>query len=212
MTTRRIVPIVAAIVIVAAAALAIILSSNGTLDPGGSSSAPPVASASAPSGGAAVIDGTPLPPFTSPTNDVAVGQPIPSVTATTMDGQPITIGPGKPTILLFLAHWCSHCQAEVPVVQAWIDAGGLPAELDLIAVSTSLDPAAPNYPPSDWLEAEAWTAPTIEDGDQSIAAAFGLPAFPYWVITDAQGTVEIRLTGELTVEQLDTLVDILTEG
>ena len=225
MTARRLVPIVAVVVIVAAALIAVVLSLNPTPQPGGSSSAPPTASAAAPTAsgsgtasdapepsGGIILEGDPLPEFTNPTDDPAIGLPIPTVSATGIDGQPVSIGPGKPTIVLFLAHWCPHCQREVPLVQDWVDAGGLPPEIDLIAVSTAMDPAAPNYPPADWLAREGWTAPTIEDPDREIATAYGLSAFPYWVVADAAGSVQLRLTGELTVEQLDTIVGILTEG
>ena len=39
-----------------------------------------------------------------------------------------------------------------------------------------------------------------------MAEAYGLPAFPYWVFVDADGTVAGRLTGELTTDQLDEVV------
>ena len=225
MTARRLVPILAIVVIVAAALVAVVLSSNLTPPPGGSSSAPPTESAVAPTApgsgtasdapppsGGIVLEGDPLPEYAGPTDDPAVGLPIPTVSATGMDGQPVSIGPGKPTIVLFLAHWCPHCQREVPLVQDWVDAGGLPPEVDLIAVSTAFDPSAPNYPPADWLAREGWTAPTIEDPDREIATAYGLSAFPYWVIADATGAVQLRLTGEQTVEQLDAIVEILISG
>ena len=65
-----------------------------------------------------------------PADDPAVGQTIPTVTSAprrrcALDG-------GRPKVLLFLAHWCPHCQPEVPLVQAWLDSGGLPADVDLI--------------------------------------------------------------------------------
>ena len=70
---------------------------------------------------------------------------------------------GRPKILLFLAHWCPHCQREVPIVQGWLDAGGLPQNVDLISIATSIDPARPNYPPEAWLTREGWEPTVLVD-------------------------------------------------
>ena len=121
------------------------------------------------------------------------------------DGTAITAD-GTAKLLLFLAHWCPHCQAEVPVVQDWVDAGSLPADVELISVSTAIDPGRPNYPPDAWLDREGWTAPVIVDESGAVADAYGLSAFPFWVFVNADGTVAGRLSGELTPEQLDTVV------
>jgi thiol-disulfide isomerase/thioredoxin len=108
-------------------------------------------------------------------------------------------------VLLFVAHWCPHCQAEVPVVQAWLDSGRLDPSVDLISVATGIDPARPNYPPDAWLAREHWSPPVLVDGDQAVATSYGLKAFPYWVAVDAAGKVVVRATGELTPDQLDAL-------
>jgi thiol-disulfide isomerase/thioredoxin len=190
-------------VIVVAALAAVVLANLGGAGGGGSSDLPSdVPSASVPVGGAPVISGTPLPPLTSPTDDAAIGSVIPTVTA---PGGSIELD-GTPKMLLFLAHWCPHCQAEVPLVQSWVDGGGLPASVELISVSTAIDPDRPNYPPDAWLEREGWTAPVIVDATGSVAEAYGLSAFPFWVFVDADGRVAGRITGELTTEQLDAIV------
>jgi thiol-disulfide isomerase/thioredoxin len=197
---RWLLPTVAIGVVLLAAVGAIFLA-NGT---GGGSSVLPsdLPSASGPAGAGPVISGSPLPPFQSPTSDPAVGSTIPEVTAT---GASISVD-GTAKMLLFLAHWCPHCQSEVPVVQDWVDAGSLPADVELISVSTAIDPGRPNYPPETWLDREGWTAPVITDESGAVADAYGLSAFPFWVFVNADGTVAGRLTGELTPEQLDTVV------
>jgi hypothetical protein len=93
----------------------------------------------------------------------------------------------------------------VPVVQAWLNAGRLPATVELISVATANDPNRPNYPPEAWLAREGWTPPVLVDSDGSIASRYGLTAFPYWVVVDSAGRVVQRLAGELTPEQLDAL-------
>ena len=195
--------VVVGIVVVAAIAAVVLTSGTGG---GGSSDLPSdLPSASTPAAGAPVISGTPLPPFGDPAADPALGEIIPTVTA---PGGSIELD-GQAKVLMFITHWCPHCQAEVPVVQDWVNAGGLPPDVELISVSTAIDPNRPNYPPDAWLEREGWTAPVIVDETGSVADAYGLSAFPYWVFVHADGRVAGRLTGELTTEQLETIISNL---
>jgi thiol-disulfide isomerase/thioredoxin len=197
-----------ALVIVAAAVAAVALApapAPAPAAPSPAGTAPPSgATPASPSNAGANAD---LPAFASTTNDAAVGRPIPEVDGRSFDGTPVRItADGRPKLIVFLAHWCPHCQREVPVVQAWLDAKGMPAGVDLISVATAIDPNRPNYPPDAWLAREHWEVPVIVDADNQIAARYGLTAFPFWVAVAADGTVAQRLTGELTPDQLDALV------
>ena len=159
----------------------------------------------------ALAEGEDLPPLPEAGTDPAIGAPMPTVTGTGMDGRPLTVPTaGRPTMIVYVAHWCPHCQVEVPVVQQWVDGGGLPEGVDLVTVSTAIDPRRPNYPPADWLEAEGWTAPVLVDGEGSAANAAGLTAFPFFVAVDANGDVVERTSGELGPDQLDAMVEELT--
>ena len=199
---RWLLPAIGVAVIAVAAVAAIWLSSGSS--GGGSTERPSdLPSASVPTDEAPVVSGTPLPQYEpGAPNDPAVGQMIPTVTSPT--GSIELDGTAK--VILFLAHWCPHCQAEVPVVQAWVDAGNLPDDVELISVSTAIDPNRPNYPPSEWLERENWTAPVIEDESGAVASAYGMTAFPYFVFVNADGTVAGRTTGELPASDLDTII------
>jgi thiol-disulfide isomerase/thioredoxin len=153
------------------------------------------------------VTGSPLPRFQSPESDPAIGQPAPTVTGADFDGRAVTIEPdGRPKLLIFIAHWCPHCQREVPIIQRWLDGRGAPDGVDLVSVVTAINPQQPNYPPDQWLRRERWSVPVIVDPDDRIAAAYGLNAFPYFVAIDAEGRVVRRLTGELPVETLEELV------
>ena len=48
----------------------------------------------------------------------------------------------------------------------------------------------------------------LDDDQGSLAAAYGLTRFPYWVAVDPDGTVVARVTGGLSDAQLDLLVDL----
>lgn len=143
----------------------------------------------------------------------AVGQPAPELSGTSIEGEPMSIeNDGRPKVVAFLAHWCPHCQAEVPIVQRWVDDGGLPDGVDLVTVSTAVDSRRPNYPPAEWLAGEGWTAPVLVDGNNQAADAAGLTAFPFFVAVDGQGNVVERTSGELPIDQLTTIADELAAG
>ncbi len=211
---RWLLPAVGGVVVVVAAVLAIVLS-GGLGNGGGSSVVPsglPTASL-APGSEIPVITGTPLAELQNPSGDPAVGRPAPVVAGSGFDGSATGIAAdGRPKVVIFLAHWCPHCQAEVPVVQEWIDANGMPAGVDIVSVVTAIDRGAPNYPPDAWLAREGWTVPVIVDPTNSVAGAYGLSAFPFWTFIGADGTVKARTTGELSVADLEAYIKGLTGG
>ena len=59
------------------------------------------------------VTGTALPTFDSDAPDTAVGTVAPTLVGSSFDGSPVVVKPGRPTLLIFLAHWCPHCQHEV---------------------------------------------------------------------------------------------------
>jgi thiol-disulfide isomerase/thioredoxin len=148
-------------------------------------------------------------------HDPAVGRTIPTVTGKDFDGKDLTISgdDGKAKIILFVAHWCPHCQREVPLLAAHLEDEPMPDDVELLTVSTAVHPGASNYPPQEWLEGEGWTAPVLaDDEDSTVAQTFGLSAFPYFVVVDADGKVVERATGELTTDRFDDLVKAAQEG
>lgn len=124
------------------------------------------------------------------------------------NGDAVTLpASGQPTLLVFMAHWCPHCQREIPQLQEWIDGGQLPEDVQVAGVATAMSPDRPNYPTSAWLDREGWTPPTIADADGAAAEAYGVDAFPYFVAIDAEGTVVARSSGELTLDQVTEMMD-----
>jgi cytochrome c biogenesis protein CcmG, thiol:disulfide interchange protein DsbE len=163
---------------------------------------------------AAEVSGEPLAPFPGAgAPDPAVGSTAPDVTGYDPAGNVVEIGAtGQPQALSFLAHWCPHCQDEVPEVVAWIDEGNAPEGVDIVAVSTMHDPARPNWPPDTWLEREGWQGDVLVDHDDSAAEAYGLSGTPYWVFVDADGTVTGRHAGRLSLEGLEEQMQALVDG
>lgn len=164
--------------------------------------------------GSVDISGTKLPEKPAGAADPAVGQTIPTIEGETFDGTRMTIGPtGEPTIIMVVAHWCPHCQREVPFIQSWLNTNGAPEGVRLVAIATSNDSARPNFPAGDWLVREKWTVPTmVDDRADDGAAALGVTGFPYFVVIDAQGKVVERTSGELTAAQWEALISAARTG
>lgn len=158
------------------------------------------------------VQGT-LPGVQAGGQDPGVGQPVPTLSGAGFDGQPIAVpNDGKPHAILFIAHWCTHCQALVPQVLR-LNKDGWLADVELFAVATTTSPDRPNYPPSDWLAREGWAFPTIADDAKNEAAArFGVTGFPFWVFVDKSGNVAARIAGEISDAGLATLFRALSEG
>ncbi len=150
--------------------------------------------------------GLPMMPPQSSVDQSATGFAIPNLSGQDFSGKTTTIDPndGRKKAIVFIAHWCVHCQAEVPRVQQYLNETGGVEDVDLYSVATAMSSTRDNYPPSAWLAREGWTVPVIRDDNKNSAlTAFGSGGFPYWVFVNSDGSVAMRTSGELTVEQLD---------
>ena len=162
--------------------------------------------------GEPVIEGNALPRMPNEPQDLtATGIAYPKVTGEDFEGDTVVIeNDGRAKAIVFLAHWCPHCQAEVPRVDDWLDAGGGNENVDFYSVSTSMNSTRPNYPPSEWLAPENWQIPIIRDDQSgSVWSTYGAGGFPFWVFTNSDGTVALRTSGELQIAQLEQIIDAL---
>ena len=143
-------------------------------------------------------------------DDPAVGMTAPTLEGQSFDGTPVDITPGDgtPKLVMFVAHWCPHCQKELPLVQEWIDAGLVPDGVELFAVSTGVAADRPNYPPSEWIAAEGWEPQVLLDNpDQAAALAYGLGGYPFFVLIDGDGKVVQRGSGEIPEQEFVRLLE-----
>ncbi len=158
------------------------------------------------------VTGDPLAPMpdglavADATNDPVAGTVAPTLVGTDFDGSEVRIeADGRPKAVYFVAHWCPHCQEEIPVVQGLIDGGELPEGMDVYAVSTGYDPDAPNNPPepSEWLAGEGFVSPTIRDDDAGTAmGAYGGRSYPYVVYLDGDNQLVARSSGNIDREAI----------
>ena len=158
------------------------------------------------------VTGDPLPSLDSVgETDTAVGMPTPVIDGATFDGNAMTVGGATdgPTMYVFLAHWCPHCNDEIPELVELNNRDGIPDGMNVVAISTAVDETAPNYPPSEWIVDKEWPAewPVMADSAESLGfVVSGGSGFPYLMIVDADGTVLDRSSGTKSAEELATWI------
>jgi len=143
-------------------------------------------------------------------DDSTIGLTAPTLNGYAFDGSNLSVTPGdgKPYMVVFLAHWCPHCNREVPRLIEWQASGAIPADLQIIGVSTDVASDRPNYPPSQWVVAKGWPWPVMADSEAMDAArAYGISGYPFFAIVGADGKVKVRASGEIEIDQLNQIVD-----
>jgi len=155
------------------------------------------------------LAGDVLPPVSNSGDDPAIGTLAPEITATSLaTGSPITLGPGRARVIGFFAHWCPHCQAELPEITDWLANTALPPNTEFIAVSTAVDEGNGNYPPSAWFNEVGFNSPVIVDDERAtLLNGMGFGGFPAFVAIDASGVVVDRAGGNIGTEGLAALFD-----
>lgn len=200
-TSNRPVLIVAGIVLVVAVAAVIAVALASTTPGVAEPAADPV-----------VVSGAPLPAWNPDVTDTAIGMPLPGLSGTGMDGAPLTIGPddGLAKCIVILSHQCPHCVAELPRLVAWLADNPLPDGVEVMGLSTLINPAGSNYPSIAWLEGEGWTAPTlIDDATYTGAAAYGSMSTPGFIFVTADGVVADRVVGEIDPAEFGAMLEAI---
>jgi cytochrome c biogenesis protein CcmG, thiol:disulfide interchange protein DsbE len=158
------------------------------------------------------VTGSVLPNLTDDGADKALNAKAPALTGFAFDGQPVSIDPadGKAKVIMFVAHWCPHCQREVPLIAQWQKEGKLPTDLAYYTVSTAVQTKGPNFPPSAWLAADKWPFPVlVDDKDSTAVKSYGFGGFPFFAVLRADGTIAARASGEM---ELDAFVALLNKA
>ena len=135
--------------------------------------------------------------------DPAVGQPAPVIVGLDFEGNPVRIDAAEngPTMVVAVAHWCPHCNDEIPVLNELRYEGAFPAELNIVGVSTAPRADGTNFPPDEWLVEKDWQWPVIADGVDTesgtflAADALGVSGFPFVALIDEDGNVAARWSG-----------------
>ncbi len=200
-SSRRPLVIVGGVVVVAAIAAVIAFSLAST--------GPAVAE---PATAPVAVSGTALPDWDPEVEDGAVGMELPGLTGTDQHGDPLTIGPddGVAKGIVILSHQCPHCQAELPRLVAWLADNPVPEGVEVLGLSTLINPAGTNFPSIAWLEREGWTAPTlIDDAAYTAMGTYGSMFTPGFIFVTADGVVAERVTGEIDPAAFGSMLEAI---
>ena len=155
------------------------------------------------------VDGAPLPAGEGEL-DQSIGSTVPTISGTDYAGKPMTIAPGKdgPLMIVVMAHWCPHCNNEIPKLIEWKKSGNVPDGLRVVGISTAAVAGTPHFPPGEWLRALGWDWPVIaDDPDQTAAVAVGTTGYPFIMFVDADGKLISRTSGEMPIEEVQQWAD-----
>ncbi len=138
--------------------------------------------------------------------DTETGKSVAVLKGYDLQGRPVTIDPageGKATMVVFLAHWCPHCNREIPVLNKWRESGEVPTGLRVVGITTGSKADQANWPPSKWMTAMKWPFEVMADSEaQEAARAYGVGGYPFMAFVGANGKITARTSGEIPVEQL----------
>ena len=148
-----------------------------------------------------------LPPFESIENDpaVAAGMTLGEVTGTDYYSATTVSYPStsdKARVWMVWAHWCPYCQQELPELSTfWEQSQSSFPNVELVSITTSQDDSRGN-PLVPYLDDLQLPFPVLVDDDLTLAGQLGTTSFPSWVVTDSEGTVLLRISGALPLEQV----------
>lgn len=122
----------------------------------------------------------------------------PELAGPTLDGDQASLSDseGEPVLVVFWAHWCPHCRAEMPVLQGLHEDG----KIDMLTVTTAIAPGAgpAGYrTPEEFVESIGLTAPALVDPKGEHAEGWRVEAFPTLYFVDSEGQVAEVMSGEV---------------
>jgi thiol-disulfide isomerase/thioredoxin len=142
----------------------------------------------------------------APSSPLAVGDVVPGWAAPSLSGDGDvrwSDAAGRPTVFAVWAPWCPHCQAELPRLDAALEA--YPA-IGLVTVATAIGDQ-PGPTPQEYLDREGLSfAVGVDDADATILTGLGVQSFPTTYYVTSDGTVMDVTTGEVDPAELDAIL------
>ena len=126
---------------------------------------------------------------------------------------------GKAVFLNFFATWCGPCQREIPDIEALYAERGR-NEGDLVVLGVA-NPKTDEHPQNSdvsesevraFIDEEGITYPVLMDTTGQLFAAYGVSAFPTTFMIDADGNVFGYVSGMLTADMMESIVEQTLAG
>lgn len=140
---------------------------------------------------------------------LVAGQPLPAVTLTNLAGetQKIEPRPGRILYVNVFATWCPDCQLETPALEQLAKSTGrMPVDIVGISQQEDIDPV------SEFAQRYGLTYPIFLDERGVSHALMDVRYIPTSFIVDSHGIVRARLTGALTLGQMQDAIAAVLHG
>lgn len=122
---------------------------------------------------------------------------------------------GKTVFLNFWATWCPPCRAEMPDIQKLYETYSREGDEALIVLGV----AAPELGQEkdeegikEFLEENGYTYPVLMDSTGELFYHYGIQAFPTTFMIDRDGNVFGYISGQLTMEMMESIISQTMEG
>lgn len=145
--------------------------------------------------------------------ELAEGQAAPDFALRDLDGREVRLSEhrGKVVVINFWATWCTTCEWEMPVMQAFYDA--LRSE-PFVLLAISIDRAEPKYVRA-YVEGKRLTFPVLLDPDSRVMRSYRARALPTTFFVNPRGELRGAIFGprDWTVEEARAVVrHLMNEG
>ncbi len=147
-----------------------------------------------------------------PTTSVTVLEPrqrMPSIQLTTLGGQRIAVAP-KPGHFMYLnvfTTWCPDCKKETPALEQ-LAKESAPMGVDVVGIDQQEEISTM----SAFAQAYSLTYPIFMDDEGLTRKLMGVRFIPTSFIVDSHGIVRARITGALTLAQMEQAVGTVLRG
>jgi cytochrome c biogenesis protein CcmG, thiol:disulfide interchange protein DsbE len=132
------------------------------------------------------------------------GQPLPAFQLTTLGGQrlAVTPKPGHIMLLNVFASSCPNCQEETPALET-LSKKTASMPVDIVGIDQEEDIATVG----EFVQRYSLTYPIFLDNEGVTHGLLGARFIPTSFLIDSHGIIRARITGALTLAQMEQLVD-----
>ncbi len=137
------------------------------------------------------------------------GQAMPPFSLTNLGGQHVSVEaqPGHVLYLNVFATWCPDCAKETPALEQLRKVtAGMP--VDIVGVDQQEEISTV----SSFAQRYGLTYPIFLDGDNLSAGLLGVRYIPTSFLVDSHGIIRARISGALTLAQMEELVGVTLRG
>jgi len=133
-----------------------------------------------------------------------LGQPVPPVAGTTIDGGRFDIDEhrGKWVVVNYFATWCVPCQQEHPELVEFAERHAATGDAEVVSVAFSDEPDRIR----DFFAANGGDWSVIADDENRTALQFGVTGVPESYVISPDGIVVAKFEG-VTADGLDAVID-----